>query len=106
MSKPVQPARPVRYPGERARWLVPSASKPEYPVLVDMDEYDGVGWCACEDFQFRHQPLLERGGHKAAALSGRKDLFRCKHLKAVVKEMARLDQLKVWESRGNPMPKQ
>lgn len=91
MSTP-QPERPTRYPGERSRWLVPSASQPAYPVLVDMDEYDGVGFCGCEDFQFRHQPLLERGAAQVGALSGRKDLFRCKHLKAVVKETARLEK--------------
>ena len=94
MSKPVQPARPVRYPGERARWLVPSASKPEYPVLVDMDEYDGVGWCACEDFQFRKQPLLERNKHFLATQS-QANIFRCKHQKAVVKEMKRLKKKEI-----------
>jgi hypothetical protein len=56
-----------------------------------MDEYDGVGFCGCEDFQFRHQPLLERGAHKVPAMKNRKDLFRCRHLKMVVKEMAKLD---------------
>lgn len=86
-----QPDRPVRYPGERSRWLVPSASQPAYPVLVDMDEYDGIGWCACEDFQFRHQPLLERGERGTDK--------RCKHILAVVEEIVRTEGLSVQEAR-------
>ncbi len=80
--KKARPDRPVRYQGERSRWLVPSASQPSYPVLVDMDEYDGIGFCACEDFTFRKQPFLERGE--------RSPDLRCKHIFAVIAEMTRL----------------
>jgi|SRR6267154_3854988 len=84
--------RPVRYPGERSRWLVPSTSQPAVPNFVDMDEYDGVGFCSCEDFQFRKQPILERGQKNGQKLwvIGDKDIFRCKHLRAVIKEIGRL----------------
>ncbi len=75
------PDRPTRYPGERSRWLVPSESQPAYPVLIDMDEYDGIGWCCCEDFQFRKQPELERGE--------RRPELRCRHIFAVIEEQRR-----------------
>ncbi len=80
-ATPKQPERPVRLQGERSRWLVPSASQPSYPVLVDMDEYDGIGWCACEDFQFRKQPLLERG-ERGPGLT-------CKHIEQVLIQMGK-----------------
>ena len=86
---------PIRFHSDKGRWLVPSQSQPNFPVLVDMDEYDGVGWCCCEDFQFRKQPALERGEHLKAHLivsMGMLEIFQCRHIRAVLKEMARLEK--------------
>lgn len=81
MNKP-QP-HPTRFHGERARWLVQSNSQPGVPVFVDMDEYDGNGWCACEDFQFRKQPQLE------ASVRASDGTLQCRHIKAVLAEIER-----------------
>lgn len=62
--------------GEPGRYLVES-SRPGLELLVDMGEYDGNGWCGCEDFEFRCQPKLERG-HNAP------DQTRCRHIRAVI----------------------
>lgn len=69
--------------------MVPSNSQPDAPCLVDMDEYDGIGWCACEDFQFRHQPLLEQGKRSVE--------LRCRHIRAVIDEIERLDDIGQWK---------
>lgn len=102
MTKPDQ-SRPTRFHGERSRWLVPSDSEP-VPHFVDMDEYGGIGWCSCAHFQFRLQPKLERKEN----ILGEEDLYRCKHLRRVLDEMARL---KAAESKpgwkvipGEPVP--
>jgi len=90
--------RPVRFHEEKNRWLVPSQSNPtDPPYLVDMDEYDGVGQCSCEDFRYRKQPFLECGAHKVTVMKDRKDVFRCKHIRAVMKEMARLEKKRIKE---------
>src|SRR5437762_11321590 len=99
MTKPLE--RPTRYHGERSRWLVPSDSEP-IPHFVDLDEYGGVGWCSCKDFEIRKQPTLERKEN----LPGHDALWRCKHIRRVLEEIERLEQESVWNARGNPMPKQ
>lgn len=75
----------MRFHGERARWLVPSNSEP-IPHFVDMDEYGGVGWCDCKDFEIRKQPTLERKENKP----GEDDQWRCKHQRRVLAEIERL----------------
>ena len=42
--------------------------------LVDLDEYDGNGWCGCQDFAMRRMPRLERGIRNVAQC-------RCKHIR-------------------------
>lgn len=71
---------PTRFQGERSRWLVPSDSE-ETPHFVDMDEYDGVGWCSCASHQFRCQPLLDRGNREQTTV--------CKHILRVREEIDR-----------------
>lgn len=61
--------------------MVPSASQPEVPNFVDMDE----PWCSCEDFKFRRQPVIDAGG----------DPGPCKHIKAVLEEMKMLKDYKI-----------
>lgn len=63
-----RPNRPIRYPGERSRWLVPSSDGNE-PYLVDMDDEEVGFWCACPDWHFRQKDL---GPH-----------YKCKHILAV-----------------------
>jgi len=58
---------------------VPSESKPEYPVLVDIDDEEVGFWCACEDWHFRQK---EKG-----------PFYKCKHIQAVLEEMARLEKI-------------
>jgi len=70
--------RPVRFHGERSRWLVQSDSQPDYPVLVDMDDEEFGQWCACEDWHFRQK---EKGPG-----------YKCKHILAVLAEMALIDK--------------
>ena len=60
--------------GEPWRFYVESESEPEFPRLVDLEEYDGVGWCSCPHFTFRCQPNLERGDRGTE--------LRCKHILA------------------------
>jgi hypothetical protein len=71
---------PVRFHGEAGRWLVPSESQPTVPNFVDMDE----PFCSCEDFKYRRQPIINAGG----------DPGPCRHMKAVLEEIAMLQQWK------------
>jgi hypothetical protein len=59
--------------GEPLRFHVVSRSQAGLRHLVDLEEFGGNGQCSCEDFQFRHQPLLERGAFAA-------DHLRCWHI--------------------------
>lgn len=59
---------------------MPSDSE-DVPHFVDMDEYDGVGWCSCASHQFRCQPLLDRGDRSPKTI--------CKHIERVRKEIDR-----------------
>lgn len=47
------------------RWLVPSASRPGHPHLVDIEENE----CSCEDWQFRQ--------------STNPGFYRCRHIDTV-----------------------
>lgn len=47
--------------GEPTRFYVISRRAGVEPYLVDLDEYGGNGWCACEHFEFRLQPIVTRG---------------------------------------------
>lgn len=60
-------------PFETGRYWVTIGHGGKY--LVDLDEYDGNGWCGCMAFQCVHQPLLEKSTSVAR---------RCKHLTAVL----------------------
>src|SRR5437773_724807 len=69
--------------GELFRFHVRSRSRPGEAWLVDIEEYDFNGFCSCETFIFRMQPLLERGE--------RGPHLRCYHLN--VARMFLLDEL-------------
>lgn len=72
---------PVRFHGEKSRWMVPSNTQPNTPNLVEMDSEGGPN-CSCEDWRFRH---IKRGPN-----------YQCRHIKMVVKEIAMLEE---WTSR-------
>lgn len=61
------------------RYYVKINSGGEY--LVDMDEFDGNGWCGCPDFTYTHLPnlmkLQEEGYAKFPS-------SRCKHIRMLV----------------------
>lgn len=63
------------------RCLVSSERNPNRVYLVDLEEYDGVGFCGCTDFATRKQPELE----KLTGLERWRTRKRwyCKHIKAV-----------------------
>ncbi len=46
--------------GEPMRFWVRSRTVGEEPWLVDLDEYDGSGWCSCPHYTFRCLPELSR----------------------------------------------
>lgn len=73
MTKPTL-THPVRFHGERSRWMVPSASQPDVPNFVDMDE----PFCSCEDWHFRHEKLGPN--------------YQCRHMKAVTAELEMLNE--------------
>ena len=66
-------------PGEDGRVFVPSRSRTT-PWLVDVDEYNGVGQCRCEDFICNHEPYLS--GKRAA--EGYSPMRRCLHINAAI----------------------
>lgn len=73
---------PVRFHGEKSRWMVPSRTRTDVPNFVDMDEERGAGQCSCDDWRYRHVRLGPR--------------YACYHIKMVVKEIAMLEE---WTSR-------
>jgi hypothetical protein len=59
------------------RFLV--TSQTEGPIkcyIVQLDAYWCTGQCTCEDFTFRHEPILVRERHN------NEDTLRCKHIRA------------------------
>lgn len=88
---------PVRFHGEKSRWIVPSQSRKDVPNFVDMDEEEGEGQCSCEDWKFRHVKLGPR--------------YSCRHIRMVMYEIAMLEEWANYEwkvysemcnSRGEP----
>jgi len=59
------------------RFLVTSQTEGDSKTyLVQLDSYWCTGKCSCEDFQFRHEPILSRERHND------EEKLRCKHIKA------------------------
>jgi hypothetical protein len=59
------------------RFLVSSQTEGEIKqYVVQLDSFWCTGQCTCDDFQFRHQPILSRGEHND------EDTLRCKHIRA------------------------
>jgi hypothetical protein len=54
------------------RYLVDSSSRRGVEHLVELDAYNGNGKCACENFQYRLEPLLKAGAKPSNAT-------RCHH---------------------------
>jgi hypothetical protein len=71
-------------PFERARFLVESESSPEQWYLVDMLEHTRQGRCECPHFSITIEPLYEAGESPVKR--------SCKHIKRVVKFIAKLVQ--------------
>lgn len=67
--------RPFDHP---LRFTVTSQTEGEVKsYIVQLDSYWCTGRCTCEDFTFRHEPILSRERHND------EELLRCKHIKAV-----------------------
>jgi hypothetical protein len=67
--------RPYDHP---LRFLVSSQTEGETKqYVVQLDSFWCTGQCTCEDFQFRHEPILVRERHNDS------EELRCKHIKAV-----------------------
>lgn len=62
--------------GEFGRFMVVGRTG-EY--LVDLLAYRGIGFCGCQDFEFRCAPLIGQ----MRKLPDNADDYRCKHIKAV-----------------------
>lgn len=45
---------------EPLRFLIKSRSRLSVVHVVDLEEYWHSGWCTCEEFAFRIEPLLRR----------------------------------------------
>lgn len=59
------------------RFLVTSQTEGESKqYVVQLDSFWCTGECTCEDFEFRHRPILVRERHNNA------DYLRCKHIRA------------------------
>lgn len=56
---------------------------------VDLESDGGRGWCECEDFVYRVQPLRKKGFKDAA----------CKHIKAAFDALGRLTS-KEWSAQA------
>lgn len=87
--------RPVD--GEDLAYFVASRSRPNVEHLVRLDEFDGHGGCGCEDFQFHHQPELERGAKSSPSL-------QCEHIKQALYEIGRSCVRVVMERKGTYAP--
>jgi len=65
------------------RWRVSSETEPGKAYIVDLTSYWHNGQCTCEDFTFRHEPLLSRKYYDRGQDSKWIDHYRCKHIRAV-----------------------
>ena len=54
----------VRPTGERWVCYVQSRSRPKQWHRVDLEEYNGNGWCGCEAFEFNFWKALEAGAER------------------------------------------
>lgn len=86
------------------RYLVRSDVPPHNEYLVDLDQYGGVGWCACQHYKFRLEPKLCTPDGKAAAKK-RPDDFRCRHLIACREQLGR-ELVDTLTKRNNQQHKQ
>lgn len=68
-------------PGEHNRFHVPSSSSPD-PYLVDLDEFDGNGFCGCLHFENRMLPKLAEAQERRTKVD---QPLRCKHIIAAQK---------------------
>lgn len=57
-----------------AEYLVKSSDGRVPDYKVDLDTYDGNGFCDCPHFKFKFAPLLDRGARPG-------DSTRCKHIR-------------------------
>jgi hypothetical protein len=100
--KPVPQVEPIE--GEMFRFHALSISKPNFPHLVDLENYQWNGECDCEAFGFRHAPKLSRG-------AGPSDGKRCSHIKAcrsyfldqILPKIADSIKANVEQAKPNPM---
>ena len=84
MKLPVNAYGMAIYPYDNMlRFRVTSENEPGKAYLVDLTSYWCNGQCSCEDFQFRHEPLLSRKYYDSGQDSSKIDTFRCKHIRAV-----------------------
>lgn len=65
---------------------VSSETRPEIEHLVELDAFDGLGRCSCEDFQFRSEPLA---APREGGPGDRSEGLRCKHIVAAREWLAR-----------------
>lgn len=73
ITRPLPIVRPVV--GERGRYWVRSRTDPGLEYLIDIEAYDGNGWCACQKFEFKMWPALEDGAERSERL-------QCQHIVA------------------------
>lgn len=71
------------------RCLVRSEHNPKRTYLVDLESYNGIGWCGCRDFETRRAPKIAE--LSAAQRRNAGDECRCKHL--VVARRLRAEQI-------------
>ncbi len=60
------------------RWFVQSRSRPMVEHLVDLEDYNGVGSCQCENFRFVLKKLAQEMTKRRLAPT---DDARCFHIK-------------------------
>lgn len=83
-----QPLEVLPYDGV-FRCLVRSAKNPKKVYLVDLESWNGIGWCGCYQFAYRLQPHVKRLRPAERRASG--DRFRCHHI--IAARSARGEQL-------------
>lgn len=84
----LQPLEVLPYDGV-FRCLVRSAKNPKRTYLVDLESYNGIGWCGCRDYETRRGPQIKGLTAKERRDAG--DECRCKHL--VMARRVRAEQL-------------
>lgn len=74
MNTPLPQVEPI--PHERGRFHVASDRPGTEPYLVDLEEFDGNGFCGCRGFEVRMLPKLVEAQEKRQPMP----LLRCKHI--------------------------